>query len=158
MNKFIEMKEVDASSEDAVHLINELSDILESITGDSGRNSFSISDIIQPRSLFVIAYDDIGEAVGCGGIRSMTDNIAEVKRMYAKKKGLGIGTRILHYLEKRSLELGYTFLRVETRLINHGAVSFYKNKGYNIIENYGKYVGRAEAVCFEKQVSIKVDY
>ncbi len=146
MSRYITIKEEDPNTPNAIQLMDELSDVLESITGNSGRNSFSASDICGERAIFVIAYNENGEAVGCGAIRPIDDNSAEFKRMYAKEKGNGIGTKVLTYLEAKAQELGYTALRLETRLINQRAVAFYENRGYYRILNYGKYVNRPEAV------------
>jgi len=152
MSKFILIKETDPNSTDAVHMIDELSDSLQTTTGNNGKNSFSVDDVCVPRSLFVLAFNDKDEAVGCGAIRPLNEQTAEVKRMYAKEKAAGIGTKVLTYLESKALEFGYTCLRLETRLINLSAVEFYRNRGYHQIPNYGKYVNRLEAICFEKQL------
>lgn len=92
------------------------------------------------------------EPVGCGAIRPIDENIAELKRMFAKVKTKGVGTQILAYLEMQAKKLGYSAIWLETRLINEDAVSFYKKKGYSKIPNYGKYVGNTEAICFEKKL------
>jgi ribosomal protein S18 acetylase RimI-like enzyme len=144
--------ETNSNTQDAIDLMEELSKSLELITGDSGKNSFNPDDVCVPRSLFVIAYDDNGEAVGCGAIRPMDEKIAEVKRMYAKNKAKGVGTEILHYLESQAQKLGYSVFRLETRLINERAVAFYEKRGYKRISNYGKYVNNPKAVCFEKNI------
>ena len=75
--------------------------------------------------------------------------------MYAKEKATGIGTKVLAYLEAKALELGYTRLRLETRLINQKAVKFYTDRGYYQIPNYGKYMDKTEAICFAKQICVK---
>lgn len=137
---------------DAVKLIDELSETLHDITGSSGRNSFNSNDVSVSRSTFVIAYDESGEAVGCGAIRPIDENIAEVKRVYARTKTKGVGTEILCYLEAKAKRLGYNAIWLETRLINKRAVAFYEHRGYYRIQNYGKYINRSEAVCFEKKV------
>lgn len=90
--------------------------------------------------------------MGCGAIRPISEATAEVKRMFAKVKGAGVGTEILHYLEVHAKELGYTALCLETRLINARAVAFYEKEGYYRIPNYGRYINRTEAVCFEKKI------
>ncbi len=137
---------------DALRLLEGLSKLLESITGDSGKGSFNLSDVCVPRALFVIARNQNGEAVGCGAIRPIGENIAEVKRMYAKIRGMGIGTEILTYLEIQAQKLRYSALWLETRLVNQQAVLFYESKGYSRIPNYGKYINNPEAVCFEKRL------
>lgn len=147
--KIIEKKPNEA---DAILLMEELSQTLEAITGASGKNSFNSEDVCVPRSLFVIAYDEEGEPVGCGAIRPIDENVAELKRMFAKVKTKGVGTKILSYLEMQAKKLGYSAIWLETRLINEDAVLFYKKKGYRKISNYGKYSGNSKAICFEKKL------
>ncbi|GFP75351.1 GNAT family N-acetyltransferase [Clostridium fungisolvens] len=137
---------------DAILLMDELSKTLESITGDSGKNSFDPKDVCVPRSLFLIAYGEGEEPLGCGAIRPIDANIAEVKRMFAKAKTKGVGTKILLTLESEALKLGYSTLWLETRVINRAAVSFYKKRGYIQIPNYGKYINNPNAICFEKKL------
>ncbi len=136
----------------AVKLMEELSSCLQGITGDSGASSFDPHDVIGARAVFLIAYDEeTGEAIGCGAIRPMGETVAELKRMYACRPG--VGTQILYALEKRAKTFGYAAIRLETRLANQKAVSFYEKRGYRRIPNYGRYIGRPEAVCFEKRLS-----
>ena len=140
------------NTQDAIALMEELSKSLEKITGNNGKSSFDPNDVCVPRSLFVVAYDDNGQAIGCGAIRPLNESIAEVKRMFSKTKGSGVGSVILDYLEKQAVRLGYSALWLETRLVNKRAVAFYEKRGYCRIPNYGKYVNRPEAVCFEKKI------
>ncbi len=136
---------------DAVELMAELSSCLESITGDSGASSFDPQDALGERAVFLVAYDEqTGQSLGCGAIRPMGDTVAELKRMYARRPG--VGTAVLHELERRAQEFGYAAIQLETRLINERAVSFYEKRGYRRIPNYGKYEGHPEAVCFEKRL------
>ena len=72
--------------------------------------------------------------------------------MFAKTKAIGVGSEILHHLENQAQKLGYSAIWLETRLINKRAISFYEKKGYHRISNYGKYVNKPEAVCFEKNI------
>lgn len=148
----MKITETQANTQDAINLMEELSKSLEFITGDSGKNSFNSNDVSVPRSLFVVAYNEEGEAIGCGAIRPINEEVAEVKRMFAKTKEIGVGSEILHYLENGAQKLGYSALWLETRLINERAVRFYEKNGYHRISNYGKYVNKPEAVCFEKNI------
>lgn len=140
-------------SSDAISLIDELSDCLQGIAGDSGKNSFDANDVCNDRAIFVIARNQSGKAIGCGAFRPMDETTAEVKRMYAKEKGMGIGNKILSYLEHQAYDIGYKTLRLETRIVNAKAVSFYERNGYRKIPNYGKYAGRVNSICFEKKLS-----
>lgn len=141
---------VDSALPEAGNLLDELSTTLADITGDSGRSSFDAQDVRGPGALFVLARNAAGEAVGCGAFRPMEDGVAEVKRMYARVAGVGIA--VLTHLETAARHLGYSQLRLETRLINQRAVRFYEKHGYYRIPNFGKYVGKPEAVCFEKKL------
>lgn len=91
-----------------------------------------------------------GKIAGCGAIREVSFESAELKRMYAVFKGKGIGKEILCYLENKAREFGYKKIILETRKCNTNDVNFYLHNSYKFISNYGKYVGREEAVCFEK--------
>ncbi len=147
---FIETNPKD--SPEAKELLEELSMYLMQITGASGQNSFSLEDMEEVRSCFVLAINQDGKAVGCGAIRAISNEIAEVKRVYAREKGKHIGSDILTYLEGKAKSLGFTALWLETRIINEQAVKFYIKNGYVKRDNYGKYAGNKEAVCFEKLI------
>lgn len=152
MEHTISVIEEDPESPDALELTGELSDALEGITGRSGRASFSAADVRAPRALFAVARDENGKAAGCGALRPISDNIAEVKRMYARTKGKGIGSAVLSYLEDRALSFGYDTLRLETGAENIDAISFYERNCYIRIPGYGKYAGRSNCVCFKKRL------
>ena len=138
-------------SPDAMELMVELSGCLKDITGDSGANSFDPQDVVGERAVFLIAYDEqTGEALGCGAIRPLVESVAELKRMYARRPG--VGTALLAELERRAREFGYSAIWLETRRVNERAVSFYEKRGYRRTPNYGKYVDHPEAVCFEKRL------
>lgn len=141
----IVIEKADIHSKEAAELINELSETLNSITGNSGRGSFDNSDM----TIFVIARE-AGKAVGCGASREISQDTAEIKRMYARKISSGIGKSILNYLEAK--ENGFRRIILETRKCNEKAVEFYLYNGYKVIPSYGKYEKMPEAICFEKQL------
>lgn len=139
-------------SPDAEAMMRELSDCLESITGNGGQHSFDPEDACGDRSVFVLARNSNGEAVGCGALRPLDETTAEVKRLYAKTKGAGTGSKILACLENQAAKWGYRTLRLETRVINTRTVTFYYHNGYRKIPNYGNYANRPEAICLEKAI------
>lgn len=145
----LKVSKADIHSEAAALLLSELSGRLNRLTGSSGEASFSLCDVEEEKSIFVIAMLRC-EPAGCGAIRKVCDSTGEVKRMYARENGHGTGTAILTFLEEKAREFGYNRLICETRKINTVACSFYIRNGYSVIPNYGKYQGRDEAVCFEK--------
>ncbi len=139
----------DVQSEDAKELICELSEELKMITGDDGRGSFDYSDMDHKRSVFVVVRDH-GIPVGCGAFREISDDTAELKRMYTRTKSMGIGTSLLHYLENKAMEYCYKRIILSTRSCNTKAVQFYLRNGYYRIESYGSYHNKSESVCLEK--------
>ncbi len=142
----------DPANDDAQALIDELSDTLAGITGDSGKSSFDPGAVRSEYARFVVARDMDGRAVGCGAIRPLQDGIAELKRMYARPDTSGVGSAVLAYLEAEAKSIGYSALWLETRLVNRRAVAFYERRGYTRIENFGKYAGNPQAVCLGKRL------
>ena len=147
----VEVRKASIMSSDAAQLILELSEELKRITENSGRSSFQFNAMENQRAAFFIAYLD-GKVVGCGAVQEYTSDIAEIKRMYSRKSGIGIGRAIIVALENEARRLGYNSIILETRKVNRTAVSFYLNNGYQICDNYGKYIGRDEAICFIKNI------
>lgn len=148
----IDIASADPLSPDSQRLIGQLSAALTAITGSSGKGSFDIDDLQAERALWVLAYDEQGNAVGCGAIRPLSGQTAELKRLFATQAGFGVGSAVLCYLEEAASALGYQEIKLETRRVNRRAVSFYQKHGYAQTDNYGVYVGRTEAVCFVKRL------
>lgn len=142
----------DPDTPDAIALLDELSAALAAITGDSGSSSFDAADVRVARACFAVARDAGGQAAGCGALRPLAGDVAEVKRMYARPGHPGAGSALLAFLEVTAARLGYRDLWLETRAVNQRAVRFYLARGYRPIPNYGKYAGNAEAVCMAKRL------
>lgn len=78
--------------------------------------------------------------------------MAEIKRMYSVPGSRGVGAAVLTVLEDRARADGYAAVKLETRRVNSRAVAFYERSGYARIAPYGRYIGRADAVCFGKSL------
>lgn len=99
----------------------------------------------------IVAYhNDV--PVGCGAIKTFSANVMEVKRMYVKpeSRGQGVASLILMELEGWAKSLGYAKCVLETGKRQEEAVALYQKNGYQIIPNYGQYIGIDNSVCFEK--------
>ena len=79
-----------------------------------------------------------------------------VNKIVSRYKAEGIeaifGKQVLEFLEREAAALDYTRIILETGTVNEKAVRFYLSNGYRVCENYGKYVGRADSVCFSKDL------
>jgi putative acetyltransferase len=101
----------------------------------------------------IVAYLD-EMAIGCGAIKSYTEQTAEVKRMFVRleNRGQGIAGKVLNELETWAKELNFTEFILETGLKQPEAIALYKKSGYEIIPNYGQYAGVENSVCMRKQM------
>ena len=99
----------------------------------------------------VIAYQN-GEPVGCGSFKKYDENTVEIKRMFLVEalRGSGIAFEILSELEYWALEMNYSNCVLETALKQPEAIGFYKKCGYQLIENYGQYIGVENSICMKK--------
>lgn len=145
---------VDAASPDARQLLDELSDALLRINGDSGRSSFDV-EAATPRGGFYLARDGAGNLLGCAALRPLGEQdspIGELKRMYARPNAAGVGAALLAHVEAQARGHGYRALHLSTRVANRRAVAFYAKHGYVPVVAWGKYVGAAQSTCLGKQL------
>ena len=99
----------------------------------------------------VLAYDDIKPA-GCGAIKEYSTDTMEIKRMFVlpDHRRKGIAEKILTELERWAAELSYMKCILETGKKQPEAIELYKKHGYQLIANYGQYIGVENSVCFER--------
>ena len=121
--------------------------------GGHGGDQPSPDEFTAPGGAFVIAF--LGETpVGCGGLRRLTPEVGEIKRMYVEPgaRGKGVGRTILRALERHARESGYAALRLETGARQPEAIALYESEGYLPIEPYGYYRESPLSRCFEKHL------
>ncbi|MBB2946079.1 GNAT superfamily N-acetyltransferase [Actinoplanes lutulentus] len=101
--------------------------------------------------LFLVATA-AGKAVGCGALRRLDEDSAEVKRMYVtpESRGSGVSTAILRALEAAAVRRGWTTIRLETGPAQPDAMRFYEREGYREIPLFGAYAGSDLSVCYER--------
>jgi putative acetyltransferase len=108
----------------------------------------------QEGSAYFVAFLD-KEAVGCGAIRRLDEETAEVRRMYVLRshRRVGIARGLLAHLERAAAALGYTMLRLETGNRQHAAMTLYESIGFSRIPAFGAYVNDPTSTCYEKSIS-----
>jgi DNA-binding MarR family transcriptional regulator/predicted GNAT family N-acyltransferase len=96
-------------------------------------------DLTPPRGLLLVARLR-GRAVGCGALKHRTDAPTEVKRMWVDPgaRGLGLGRRLLHELERRAAAAGATVLRLETNRTLVEAIRLYRSEGYEEVSAFNE--------------------
>lgn len=93
--------------------------------------------VVDEPSRFVLATRD-GVPVACGTLRSLGDGIAEIKRMWVDPavRGIGLGRRLLSYLESLASRDGYRAIRLDTNGSLIEAIALYDRAGYRRIPRY----------------------
>ena len=78
------------------------------------------------------------EAVCCGGVRLLSREVAEVKRMYVdpSARGAGLARLLLADLESAAVDLGARVARLDTGRGMAPAVALYRRTGYVEIDDY----------------------
>jgi DNA-binding MarR family transcriptional regulator/ribosomal protein S18 acetylase RimI-like enzyme len=79
-----------------------------------------------------------GRPVGCGALKFHDAAPAELKRMWIAPvaRGIGLGRRLLHELERHAREAGVAVLRLETNRALREAIELYRRSGYVEVEAF----------------------
>jgi putative acetyltransferase len=145
------------ASPDAVRLITALNAELTAKFPEPGATHFSLSQeqVADGDGAFVIVYVD-GEAVGCGAVRRIDGEHAEIKRMFVAPefRGQGLGRAIVEALEGEARRLGVSRVVLETGTRLPRAIALYESAGYARIPLFGEYTASPEtSLCFGKALS-----
>lgn len=95
-----------------------------------------------PQGAWLVGWRDAGDglldAVCCGGVRLLSPEVAEIKRMYVdpSARGVGLARRLLGDLESAAVALGARVARLDTGRDMAPAVSLYRRTGYVEIDDY----------------------
>lgn len=102
-------------------------------TGDPSDSA----DLLPPSGSFVVARLD-GEAVGCGGLKTLDAGTGEIKRVWTavSARGIGVAGRIMRWLEERARETGFSVVRLDTNKSLIEAQALYRKLGYHEIGRY----------------------
>ncbi|MFK7050435.1 GNAT family N-acetyltransferase [Flavobacterium columnare] len=146
------MKRIYTTSDnpDFKHLTRLFDEYLVDIDGDQ-KDFFSHHNNKYLKHVLVVYENE--EAVGCGAFKEYDTVTAEIKRMFVhpEKRGKGIATFILNEIEKWANEYGYHNFILETSPKLENAIALYKKSGYNLIPNFGQYIGIENSICMKKE-------
>jgi putative acetyltransferase len=117
-------------------LIGSLNDELSSIYAEPGATHFQLDpeEVTGGRGTFLIVYKE-GVPVGCGALRLLDAETAELKRMYVAPtaRGTGLGRRLVTALEAVARALGVRRLVLETGVRQEAALALYRATGFHPI-------------------------
>jgi len=109
--------------------------------GDDGEmSSVGARDFEPPDGVFVVLLDD-GVTVAGGGLRRLSPDCGEVKRMWTapERRRRGHASVVLDALEEAATERGYSRLRLETGPAQPETRALYEARRYREIPVYGNY-------------------
>ena len=91
-----------------------------------------------PGGIFLVGFDESRRPLCGGGVKRLSDEACEIKRMYVvpEGRGRGLGIALLQALEDAARELGYSVARLDTGPRQPKAERLYRSAGYEPIGNF----------------------
>ena len=147
----ISVQKTTSDNRDFKHLTKLFDEYLVDIDGDE-KDFFAQYNQIYLEH--VIIYYEHEMALGCGAFKEYEPKVAEIKRMFVlpEQRGKEIAVSILNELEVWAAFLGFKFTLLETSIRLESAIALYKKSGYEVIPNYGQYVGVESSICMKKNL------
>ena len=102
-----------------------------------GGPSATPEELSPPDGTFLVAYVD-EQPVGCGGIKRLSDDVAELKRLYVvtNVRKQGVARSLIAALEDAARQAGYRVVRLDTGAEQPAAVQLFQSAGYHEIGDY----------------------
>ena len=99
--------------------------------------TLTAEDVEPPHGRWLVAYHD-GEPVGCGALKQLDQDSAELKRLYVvpEARGTGVARALIARLEQFAREAGYTAIRLDTGSRQPQATALFQSAGYEPIGDY----------------------
>jgi len=138
---------------DAQALIAELTAETEALYPPENRHGYRVEQLINEGVAFFLIRQD-GTPAGCGGVKLVGTEYAEVKRMYVRPqyRGLGLGKLMLDHLAEYAQSQGVRILRLETGIYQQAAIRLYEQIGFQSIPPFGEYKASALNLFYEKRL------
>ena len=151
MNSALSVQPEPPDTADAKALIGELDAYLNGLYRPENRHGLSVAALQEQSVIFLVARW-AGVAVGCGAVKFVQGEYAEVKRMYVMPcwRGLGVAQALLTHLERLSRQNGFGVLRLETGVHQQEAIKLYERVGFTRCAAFGEYVENGVNLCYEK--------
>ena len=139
---------------DAMQLIAELDALLTPLYAQESRHGFSVERLLNDGVTFFVARVD-GLPAGCGGVKLVGTEYAEVKRMFVRPqfRGLGLGRLMLNQLADYTRQHNISVLRLETGVHQTEAIALYERYGFHRIPPFGEYFDDPVSLCYEMNLA-----
>ena len=122
--------------------------------GDGDLTVLADGDFDPPSGDFLIAYDQTGEPVGCGGWRTLGQDDAEMKRVYVRESSRrrGLARQLVAAIEASAAEAGRKRLVLETGPRQPEAIAMYRALGYSPVVPFGVYAKYDDSLHLGKEL------
>ena len=148
----ISLKRTTSDNKDFEKLVVQLDAYLRVLDGEDHAfyAQFNKSSLLKNS---LICYEN-GIAIGIGAYKEYDSETVEIKRMFTlpEYRGKGVAKTILSELEKWAKEEKYSVSILETGFMQKDAIHLYKKVGYEVIENFGQYIGVENSICMKKTI------
>jgi GNAT superfamily N-acetyltransferase len=90
-----------------------------------------------PRGCVVLATYD-GDLAGCGALKELSEEVAELTRVYVRPafRGRGLGKAIVEAILSRARKDGYTTVCLETAIFMKDAQALYRSLGFQLTKPF----------------------
>ncbi|HJT81557.1 MAG TPA: GNAT family N-acetyltransferase [Chthoniobacterales bacterium] len=151
----IDVRPADINSPTVCELITALNAELKRQYPEEGATHFRLeaNEVAEGRGAFLVAYAG-RKPIGCGAVRKIDSETAEIKRMYVvpEARGRGVSKKILLALEQEARRLGLRRIVLETGDRQVEAMGLYTRAGFTRIPLFGEYVNSPLSVCMAKEI------
>jgi GNAT superfamily N-acetyltransferase len=105
---------------------------------EGAEHIFATTDVFAgPGAAWLVIYDD-DRPVACGGLRPLSPDVGEIKRMFvtARARRRGYGSRLLAELEGIARDAGQARIRLLSTELLPEALELYRKNGYTIVSTH----------------------
>lgn len=145
------VKRTTSEDVDFKFLEKQLDDELFEIYGDMQSNYSSHNTVIDLKTIIIFVDQ---KPIGCGCLKFLDCDLAEVKRVYVslEYRDRGVAKIIVKEIEKLAIESNIKNIILQTGSRQKAAGNLYESMGYKLTENYGPYVNDSNSICMKKIV------
>jgi GNAT superfamily N-acetyltransferase len=114
----------------------ELNDVYETFSR-LDNPPLSPAELRPPGGVYLVGFEGDDPVAG-GGLRRLSDEVAEIKRMFVRPpdRSRGVARELLTALEDAAVSLGYTAVRLDTGPKQVHGLALYRSAGYVDVQPY----------------------
>ena len=121
-------------------MIDELDALLDPLYPRESQHGYSVEKLLAEGVAFFLIRVN-GVPAGCGAVKLIDGEYAEIKRMYVRPqfRGTGLARSMLRHLSDYAQAQGIELLRLETGIYQPDAIGLYERAGFRLIPPFGEY-------------------